>query len=93
MNILQHVINHTYVLVIVKEDESFFVQFLSGELYDAASNEWSSVEIPFSSFNIGSYNGKVVLGVAQMEGSEMVGDKQVMRLDEVTFESLSNNYL
>ena len=41
------------------------------------------MEIPFSSFNIGSFNGKVVLGVAQQTGDVMVGDKKVLKLDEV----------
>ena len=68
----------------LKEDGSFSVQFLSGDVYDADSNEWSSVLIPFSSFNIGSFNGKIVVGVAQMEGSEILGNKKVLKLDEVT---------
>ena len=69
-----------------KEDGSFSVQFLSGDLYDADSNDWSSVPIPFSSFNIGSFNGKIVIGIAQMEGTEILGNKNVLKMDEVTLE-------
>lgn len=78
--------------MIIKEDGSFSVQFLSGDLYDAASNAWSSVNIPFSSFNIGSFNGKIVVGVAQMEGSQIIGNKKVLKLDKVKI-ILSKFYL
>ena len=60
------------------------IYFLSGEYFNIAENSWLNVDMPFTSFNIGSYDGKpIIIGEAQQNSSHIVGDKKIYVLDEV----------
>ena len=73
--------------------DSPLIQFTSGDFFKIAEKEWESINIPFSTFNVGSWNGKVaVIGQARQEeecenatqcAPVMLADNSVAVFDQV----------
>ena len=73
--------------------DSPLIQFTSGDFFKIVEKEWESINIPFSTFNVGSWNGKVaVIGQARQEeecenatqcAPVMLADNSVAVFDQV----------